>query len=405
MSKVVLAYTGSLATALCIHWLKTSKNLRVVTFSANLGQDVDLEPLGEHAIENGAEAAHVVDLRDRLIDDFVFPGLRAGAVYESGYLLANAFTRPLIAQELVRIARQEGCAFVAHGCTGRGNDQHRVEAAITSLEPRLGIIQPLLEWSFKSKDEQIRFAESFGIRPLKPVEDRYTIDVCTWGRGVAGGPLEDPWAAPPADAWAWTSSPEKAPARGVEVEIEFEGGAPVAIDGDRMEPWRLVEHLNEIGGLHGVGRIDLMENRVVGIKSREVYEAPAATILTGAHQALEDLTLGKDLIHYKRSVAERYAQCVYDGMWFTRLRRALDAFCSTTQECVTGTVRVRLYRGNATITGRRSPFSLYDAGLARRRMTDSYGDSSAKGFFDIWRIPQRQEGRQRPLDDPLDRPR
>ena len=395
MAKVLLAYTGSLATALCIHWLKTTRNLQVVTFSANVGQGIDLEPMGEHAIEMGAQAAHIRDLRDRLIDDYVFPALRAGAVYESGYLLANALTRPLVAEELVDIAREEGCEYIAHGCTGRGNDQHRLEAALASLAPRQKIIQPLLEWSFGSKDQQVRFAESFGIRPLKPVEDLYTVDECAWGRGVAGGSLEDPWEAPPEEVFAWTVPAKKAPAAPQEVEGEFENGIPFAVDGTRMESWKLVAHLNEIAGAHGVGRTDLLENRVIGIKSREVYEAPAATVLTIAHQALEDLTLSKDLMHYKRQVAQRYAACIYDGMWFTKLREALEAFCASTQDSVSGTVRIRLHKGSATVSGRKSDYSLYDAELARRGMADSFGYQFAKGFFDIWKLPQQREALQK----------
>ncbi len=395
MAKVVLAYTGSLATTLCIHWLRTSRNLEVVTYSANLGQGIDLEPTGQHAIETGAGAAHILDLRDRLIDRFVFPALRAGAVYESGYLLANALTRPLIAEELVRVAREEGCEYVAHGCTGRGNDQHRLEAAIASLAPRLKIVAPLLEWGYKSEEELSRFAKSFGIRSVRPVSDEYSEDVCLWGRGVIGKSLEDPWEAPPESAFRWTRAPEKAPARGVEIEIEFERGLPVALDGERYESWRLVEHLNDLGGAHGVGRADLVENRVIGIKSREVYEAPAATILTMAHQALEDLTLSKDLVHYKRQVAERFADCIYDGMWFSRLRMALDAFCRSSQERVYGTVRVKLYRGSATVTGRKSEYSLYDASLARRRMFDASADPAARGFFDIWKLPRQREALQK----------
>jgi len=404
MSKVVLAYTGSLATTLCLHWLRTTRNLKVVTYSANVGQGVDLEPLGEHAIETGAEAAHVGDLRDPLIDELVFPALRAGAVYESGYLLANALTRPLVARELVRIASEEGCEFVAHGCTGRGNDQHRFESSIASLSPRLGIIQPLLEWDFSSQDDQLRYAESFGLRLFLPPRSRYSVDVCIWGRGVAGGPLEDLTKEPPSEVYAWTRAPDRAPGRPETLEIEFERGTPVAVDGERLGPRRIVERLNEIGGRHGVGRADLVENRVIGIKSREVYEAPAATILTLAHQALEDLTLSKDMIHFKRLIGQRYAACVYDGLWYTRLRKALDAFCAVSQECVGGTVRVRLYKGNATVAGRRSDFSLYDPGLARRRMADSFGYSFAKGFFDIWRLPHAQEALQQGRG-PRNRPR
>jgi argininosuccinate synthase len=401
MSKVVLAYTGGLATSLCIHWLKHTKNLTVVTYSANLGQGGDLEPMGEHAIELGAEAAHIGDLRDRLVEEFVFPTLRAGAMYESGYLLANALTRPLIAEELVRIAREEGCEYVAHGCTGKGNDQHRIEASLASLAPKLKIMVPLLEWGFKSTEEQLRFAESFGISPLKPPPEKYTVDVCLWGRGVASGPLEDPWQEPPEDVFEWTTPPEKAPSRPEYVTLRFEAGIPSAVNGEGMKPRKLVDLLNRVGGRHGVGRIDVLENRVVGIKSREVYEAPAATLLTLAHQALEDLTLSKDLLHYKRHLAQRYSELVYDGMWFTRLRGALGEFFDATQECVTGEVRLKLFKGSARVAGRRSDLSLYDPALARRRMVDSFGYSYAKGFFDIWKLPQQQEALQKKKLDPL----
>ncbi|MBI3847521.1 MAG: argininosuccinate synthase [Planctomycetes bacterium] len=393
--KVVLAYTGGLETSICIHWLRYQKNLRVATFSANLGQGEYLEPVGERALEIGAEAAHVGDLRKRFVTDYVWPAVRAGAVYESGYLLANALTRPLIATELVKIALEDGAEYIAHGCTGKGNDQHRFEASVSALAPHIEILAPLQEWSFKSKEEEIAYAEKHNIRPLKVKKGVYSVDVCLWGRGVAAGPLEDPTIAPPEDAFEWTTSPANAPDAPREIEIGFEEGTPVALDGQPTAAIDIIDELNKVGGSHGVGRIDLMEDRIMGIKAREVYEAPAATLIYQAHRALEDLTMSKEMLLYREGASRAYAKLVYDGMWFSALRDSLDAFFSVSQKFVTGKIRLRLFKGTSTIVARESEFSLYDRNLARRGVGQAFGGAAAKGYFNIWNISRKMEADQR----------
>ncbi len=395
MAKVVLAYTGGLETSICIHWLRFQKNLKVVTFSANLGQGEYLEPIGERALQIGADAAHVGDLRKRFVVEFVWPTVRAGAVYESGHLLANALTRPLIATELVKIALEDGAQYIAHGCTGKGNDQHRFEASISALAPHIEILAPLQEWGFQSKEEELAYAERHNIRPLKVKKGVYSVDCSLWGRGVAAGPLEDPSLPPPEDAFEWTRSPEKAPDRPAEVELEFSEGIAVALDGEQLPPIELIEKLNALGGMHGVGRIDLIEDRVFGVKAREVYEAPAATIIYQAHRALEELTMGKEMLLFKEGASRTYAKLIYDGAWFSQLRESLDAFFAVSQKFVTGSVRLRLFKGTSTVIGRTSEFSLYDPNLARRGVGATFGIASAKGYFNIWNLSRKMEAEQR----------
>ena len=396
MQRVALAYSGGLDTSISIHWLKVEKGLQVVAFAANLGQGGDLAPLGERALAAGAEAAHVLDLRETFVREYVFPMLKAHAVYESGYLLNTAIGRPLIGKELVRIAIQENCDAVAHGCTAKGNDQVRFEAAVAALAPQLKVVAPVREWRFKTREQELAYAEEHNIPVTVKRDKLYSIDRNLWGYSIECGALEDPWAEPPADAWQITTSPEQAPDKPTVLEITFEQGVPVALDGQVMNPVELILALNEVGGENGVGRVDMVENRLVGIKSREVYEAPAAAILYEAHRALEDITVSRDVRRTKDVLSQKYAEIIYCGLWFTDLRRALDAFFDRTQEFVSGKLRVRLYKGKCTVLGRQSPHSLYSRGLATYSEGDTFDHESAQGFLSIWNLPIRAEGERRP---------
>jgi len=395
MKKVALAYSGGLDTSVCIHWLQAKKGLDVIAFAADLGQAEDMEPLRQRALATGAQEAYVVDLREVFLTEYVFPALKANASYESGYLLNTALGRPLIAKELVRIALAHGCTCVAHGCTGKGNDQVRFEAAVASLAPNLEVIAPVREWEFKTREEELAYAREHDIPVNVNGRSLYSIDRNIWGLSVECGELEDPWNAPPDDAWQITQSPERAPNEPLALTIAFEKGVPVALDGNRMGPVELVSELNKMGAEHGVGRMDIVENRLVGIKSREVYEAPGATILHKAHRALEDLTLSKDVSRVKEYLSRRYSEIIYNGLWFTDYRGVLDAFFQATQEHVTGESRVRLYKGSCTVLGRQSPHSLYSHSLATYSKGDTFHHEAAKGFIDIWNLPIRTEALRR----------
>ncbi len=395
MAKIVLAYSGGLDTSVIIHWLKATKGLSVIAFSADLGQPGDLKAVADRALKTGAEAAYVEDLRDEFVRDYVFPALQANAVYENGYLLNTALGRPLIAKELVRIARKSGCDYVAHGCTAKGNDQVRFEAGIAALAPDLKIMAPVRAWEFKTREEELDYALQHGIEVPVTRESPYSIDRNLWGTSIECGSLEDPWTAPPADAYLMTKAPEDAPDRAVEVVIAFEDGIPVALDGKPTGGVALIEALNRVGGEHAVGRLDMIENRVVGIKSREVYEAPAATILIAAHKALEDLALSRETLRQKERISRVYSELVYAGRWFTDLREALDAFVASTQRYVTGEVRIRLYKGSATVMARRSPHSLYDFELATYGQGDAFSHASAEGFLEIYNLDIKAQGARR----------
>jgi len=391
MSKVVLAYSGGLDTSVALHWLSYTKGFEVVALIANLGQGKNLEAVGERAIQIGAVAGIVADLRKTFVEEYVIPTLRANAMYESGYYLSAALGRATICVELVNIARQQRCHYVAHGCTAKGNDQVRFEASIAALAPDLEIIAPLREWPFKSRDEEIDYAESHNI-PIKVSKAApYSIDYNLWGRSMECGVLEDPWQEPPEDIYVMSVSPEKAPDEPVTIEIGFEAGNPVALDGERLDGLSLITRLNEIAGSHGIGRSDMIENRLIGFKSREVYEAPAATVLHLAHRALEELTLSAGVLHFKEPLSRQYSELVYNGRWFGILRPALDAFFSKIQEFVTGTVRLKLYKGAASVIGRKSPYSLYDRKLASYGPKDSFPHSAAPGFLSIWSLPLKTE--------------
>jgi argininosuccinate synthase len=395
MAKVVLAYSGGLDTSVAIHWLKTAKDLQVITFAADLGQGQYLEPIGERALEIGARAAHIVDLREQFVSGYIIPAIKASAIYEGGYLLATALGRPLIASELVKLANEYKAEYVAHGCTGKGNDQVRFDASIRALAPHLKIIAPLREWELKSREEEIDYA----MRNKIPIDvthgSPYSLDRNLWGLSIECGVLEDPWVEPPKDVFQLTVDPEEAPDEPTYIEIGFEKGVPVSLDGEKMSTLDLIGRLGKTAGANGVGRSDLVENRLVGIKSREVYEAPAATVIYLAHKALEALTLSKDLAHFKEALSQRYSQLIYDGLWFSETRDALDAFFDRCQQYATGEVRVKLYKGSASVVGRKSPYSLYSESLATYTDKDAFDHTSAKGFIDIWSLPLRIQSQVR----------
>lgn len=391
MDKVILAYSGGLDTSVCIQWLKEKKNLNVITFSADVGQGDDFEELCERALNTGASSAHVSDLKEELVTDYIFPSIRANAVYEDNYFLATALSRPLIAREMVNLAEEHSCWYFSHGCTGKGNDQVRIEAGIAALAPNKKIIAPLREWDLESREAEIDYARRFTIPVPVTKESPYSIDSNLWGVSIECGALEDPWNAPPEDAYRITVSPEKAPDKPEVIEIEFADGIPVALNGNPKKPVALIEELNKVAGAHGVGRSDMVENRLVGIKSREVYEAPAAEVIFRAHKALEALVLDRETLHFQDILSRRYAEIVYNGLWFSTLREALDSFFSRTQKYVEGVVRVRLYKGTCTVTGRKSGYSLYNKSLSTYSNDDIFRHESAEGFIDIWSLPLRVE--------------
>ena len=395
MSRVVLAYSGGLDTSVIIHWFKAEKGMSVVAFSADLGQGDELEPLRDKAIRTGAENIHIRDLREEFVNDFIFPALRANATYQSGYPLHTALGRPLIAKELVRVAREENCDSVAHGCTGKGNDQVRFETGVAALAPDLKVLAPLREWSLKTREDEIDYALANGIDVPVTKESPYSLDRNIWGCAIECGELEDPWVAPPADAYQMTTDPLEAPDKPDEVVVGFVKGVPVSLNGRPMNGVELIQDLNELAGAHGVGRIDMVEDRVVGIKSREIYEAPAATTLLAAHQALEELAISKPVRQLQDVMTLQYADMIYTGRWFTDVRGALDAFFAQAQEYVSGEARVKLYKGSAAVVGRKSPHSLYDKKLATYGTGDTFRHGSATGFLDIYSLPARAEGARR----------
>ncbi len=389
MEKVVLAYSGGLDTSVAIRWIREKYGAEVVTLTVDLGaMEKDLSEVRERALRIGAVKAIVVDAKDIFVKYFVWPALQANALYEGVYPLATALGRPLIAKLLVDVARQEGATAVAHGSTGKGNDQVRFDVSVAALAPDLKIIAPVREWGMR-RDEEIEYAYRHNIPIPVTKESPYSIDQNLWGRSIEAGVLEDEWVEPPSEVFAWTRDPSQTPDEAAYVEIEFETGIPVALNGERLDGVTLIERLNEIGGLHGVGRIDHIENRLVGIKSREIYEAPAAVILHKAHKDLEDLTLSKDAARFKELVAKEYADLVYNGLWFSSFHRDLAAYVASSQRYVTGTVRVKLHKGTATVVGRKSPFSLYRRSLATYEAGDTFDQRAAVGFIKIWGLPVR----------------
>jgi len=391
VNKVVLAYSGGLDTSIIIPWLKDNYGAEVIAFAADVGQGSELKGLEEKAIRTGASKCIIEDLREEFLTEFAFPTLRAGAVYERKYLLGTSFARPLIARRQVEIAEQEGAEAVSHGCTGKGNDQVRFELTFQALNPKLRIIAPWREWDLKSREDEIDYAQDRKVPITATREKIYSEDRNLWHISHEGGVLENPWAEPEESMYVLSVSPEQAPDKPQYVEIEFENGTPVAVDGAKMGPVELVETLNQIGGAHGVGRVDLVENRLVGMKSRGVYETPGGTLLLVAHRELESLTLDKATLHYKDILAGKYAELVYNGQWFTPLRYAMDAFIDSIQTRVTGTVRLKLYKGNSIIAGRKSPHSLYREDLATFAEDSVYNQKEAEGFINLFGLPNKVE--------------
>ena len=388
--KVVLAYSGGLDTSVAIRWLKEKYNLDVIALNVNVGKERDFAAIRQKALDIGAVKAVVEDAKEIFVNHFIFPALQADALYEGQYPLASALSRPLMAKLLVDEASQEGASAVAHGCTGKGNDQVRFDVSINALAPSLKIIAPAREWGM-TREETINYAQRYSIPVPVTVSSPYSIDENLWGRSIECGVLEDPWVEPPADVFIWTSSPNDAPDKPGYVEIGFEQGIPVTVDGRKMDGVSLIQRLHELAGKHGVGRIDHLENRLVGIKSREIYEAPAATVLLQAHQALEAMTLSKEQLRFKQKVAVEYADLIYNGLWFSSLHQDLAAYIKSTQRYVTGTVRLKLFKGSCQVVGRKSPASLYSYGLATYDKGDQFDQSASPGFIHIWGLPVRTQ--------------
>jgi len=393
--KIVLAYSGGLDTSIIIPWLKENYDYDVIAMVGDVGQGDDIEAVVKKAYDTGASKVLVEDLREEFLTGYVFPALKAGAVYEHKYLLGTSLARPVIAKHQVEVALREGADAVAHGCTGKGNDQVRFELTYQALAPELKVIAPWREWDLKSREDCLDYAEAHGIPVAQSREKIHSRDRNLWHISHEGGELEDAGNAPFPSTWQLTKSPQEAPDREEQVEIGFEHGVPVSVNGLQMDPVSLVELLNEIGGRNGIGRIDLVENRFVGIKSRGCYETPGGTLLLTAHRELEALCLDRDLLHYKQHVGLKYAELVYFGFWFTPLREALDAFVESTQKNLTGTVNLWLYKGNSSVVSRKSEFSLYRTDLSSFTMGDSYDQKDAAGFIRILGLPSRSRAQLR----------
>ena len=392
--KVALAYSGGLDTSCIIPWLKERYGCEVVAVAADVGQPDDLSGVEAKALASGASRCHVLDLREEFLAEYAFPTLRAGAIYERKYLLGTSMARPLIAKHQVEIAHLEGADALAHGCTGKGNDQIRFELTYQALAPELAVIAPWRMWEIRSREDAIAYAEARGIPVAATKAKIYSIDGNLWHLSHEGGALEDPWTEPPADAFGLTVAPEAAPDEPAYVTIAFERGTPVAVDGRALGPVAMVEELNALGAAHGVGRVDLLENRLVGMKSRGVYETPGGTILSTAHRELEHLTLDKLTMRQKDDLALVYADLVYNGLWFSPLKRALDAFVEATQEPVSGEVRLKLYKGICQAVGRRSPHGLYQEDLATFGADDVYRQADAEGFIRLYGLGQKVAARR-----------
>jgi len=389
MKKVILAYSGGLDTSCAIKWLK-DKGWQVVCFVADIGQGEDFSVIKIRALAAGASKVYVKNLQKEFIQDFVLASLKANAIYEDKYLLTTALSRPLIAKYLVEIAHQENAKTVAHGCTGKGNDQVRLEVGVSSLDSRLEIIAPLRTWEFKSRDQEIEYAQKHHI-PIDVTKNKvYSIDRNLWGISIEAGILEDLNKEPPENAYLITKDPRYAAAKEKYIEIYFEKGVPKKIDGHAKDLKVLIEQLNEIGGLYGIGRYDLVENRLVGIKSREIYEAPAATILYQAHKELESLVLDRELMHFKQYISLKYAELIYYGLWYSALKQALDAFIEETQKKVTGSISLKLFKGSCVTVARRSLFSLYKKELSTYGKEDKFNPALAEGFIKIWGMPYKK---------------
>jgi len=388
MKKVVLSYSGGLDTSVAIRWMKENYGCEVIAVAVDVGEERDYEGIRKKALKIGAKKALVVDAKKEFVREFIFPALKANAIYEGRYPLATALARPLIAKVAGEVALQEGADALAHGATGKGNDQVRFEVTWGVLFPKMKILAPIREWGM-SREQEIEYARKNGIPVPITKRSPYSFDVNLWGRSAEAGPLEDPWVEPLEEVYHWTVAPEKAPAKPEYLEIGFEKGEPVSVDGVRMEGVKLIGRLNALGGKHGIGRVDMMENRLVGIKSREVYECPAATILLAAHRDLEGLCLERELAHHKALLQAKYAELVYYGLWYSPLREALQAFIESSQKNVSGTVRMKLFRGSCVAAGRKSPNSLYRLDLATYDVGDRFDQKAAKGFIEIFGMSAR----------------
>jgi argininosuccinate synthase len=383
MAKVVLAYSGGLDTSVAVRWMKEHYGMDVYAVAIDLGEERDYESIRKKALAIGAVGAEVIDAKEEFANDFILPALKANAVYEHGYPLSTALGRPLIAKLVGEAALREQAEAVAHGATGKGNDQVRFEVTWACLFPQLKRLAPIREWGM-SREEEIDYAQQHGIPIPVERESPYSYDTNLWGKSAEAGALEDPWAEPPPDVHQWTSDPEAAPDQAAYVEIDFEQGAPVSLDGEKMSLATMIGRLNSLAGEHGVGRIDMIENRLVGIKSRETYECPAAVVLLAAHRDLESLCLERELSHFKRLLELKYSELVYYGLWYSPLRRAIDAFVEDTQQTVTGSVRVKLHKGNCIPVGRKSSSSLYRYDLATYDQADRFDQRASQGFIQLW---------------------
>ncbi len=390
--KVILAYSGGLDTTCALHWLKQN-GFSVICFMADLGQGKDANEIKQRALAAGAHKVYIKNLKEEFIQDFVLPALKANAIYEGKYLLTTALGRPLIAKHLVELANREKAKAVAHGCTGKGNDQVRFEVSVKILEPNLEIIAPVRVWEFKSREEEIDYAKKFNLPLEVTKKSPYSIDKNLWGVSIEGGVLEDVSVEPPESAYQITKKPSAHSGFARYLEIYFQNGIPTKIDGKSYKPIDLIQELNRLGGYYGVGRTDLIENRLIGIKSREVYEAPAATILYIAHKELENLVLDRLMQHFKESVSLKYAELIYDGLWYTPLKEALDRFVDVTQKNATGSIKVKLFKGSCSVVARKSAHSLYKKELATYGKGDQFDHKLAKGFIEIWGLPYRKSSK------------
>ncbi len=399
MPKLILAYSGGLDTTTAIKWLTVERGYEIIALNIDVGASREQALLEERGMAAGAVKVRVVDAREDFLRYFAFPALAAGALYQDGYPLATALARPLMAKLLVDVAHEEGATAVAHGCTGKGNDQVRFDIGIQTLDPSIEIVAPTREKSM-ARETQMEYLAQHGVHIPWTDKGPFSIDENLWGRSAEAGVLEDPWVEPPAEAFEWTQDPDTVTAQPEYIEVGFEHGMPVSIDGQELDPVTMVERLNALGGEHGVGRIDLIEDRLVGIKSREVYEAPAAMILFAAHRALEAMTLSKQQVKLKRHVAEEYAELIYNGLWFSAHHQDIAAYVASTQRHVTGTVRMRVGRGRATPVGRHAEKSLYEHALATYDADDAYDQSAAVGFINIWGLQSRVQARRQLLGAP-----
>lgn len=389
IKKVVLAYSGGLDTSIIIPWLKENYDCEVVAYAANVGQGAELTGLEEKAKSSGASKLYIDDLREEFLTDYVFPMMQAGAIYEEKYLLGTSIARPIIARKMMDIVEKEGADAVSHGCTGKGNDQVRFELTFKAFDPTIKVIAPWRDWDIKSREDAINYAEEKNIPLSVSKEKIYSHDANIWHISSEGGLLENPWESPPEDVYSMTRSPFDAPNEAETVEISFVSGVPTKLNGADVGPITLLEELNVLGGKHGVGRVDLVENRLVGMKSRGVYETPGGTILYTAHREIESLVLDAATMHFKESVAPKYAELVYNGLWFTPLREALDAFVQETQKNITGDVRLKLYKGNCLVEGRRSPYSLYREDFATFGKEDVYDQKDSLGFINLYGLSMK----------------